>query len=216
MFVIVHNNSVILGPMRWNRFRFENTIQEECEVSATLPDRNDALSSITISDEVHILPVEFQQEPPFNSKIEILHGPFWEFTPEKAIGHYEVVPMPIEAVKNQLKSQAAAERYARETKGVKIEIQGVEITVDTDRNSRNVFAQRLIITNENDTLAWKFPEAWMTLSKTELTSIVVAGAEHVQQQFDWEKEKVAEIEACTTLEKLDGVIIKNIEVPGVE
>ena len=56
MFVIVQNNYVVLGPMVWNRFRFQNFLLEECEVTFTLDSRNDSETPVVVSDEIKILP----------------------------------------------------------------------------------------------------------------------------------------------------------------
>ena len=37
MFVITHNNNVILGPMKWNARRLSEVIQDDCEVTIVLP-----------------------------------------------------------------------------------------------------------------------------------------------------------------------------------
>jgi len=60
---------------------------------------------------------------------------------------------------------------------------------------------------ENDTVNWKFPEGWLTLTKVELGAAVSAGAAHIQGSFDWEKAKIEEIEAAETVEVLDAIVI---------
>ena len=206
MFVIVYNNSVILGPMRWNRFRFENEIQEECEVAAVLPDKNNG--AIVVSDSIKILPIQGTENPQYNPRIEYLHGPFWEFTDTAAISSYIVQPFSIDAVKNQLKTNCAAERYKREIASAKVTIQNTEITVDTARGNRDIFVQKFLLMGDTDTVQWKFPECWLELSKAELGLIVSAGAAYVQEQFNWESTKIVEIDSCETLEQLTAVVIE--------
>lgn len=216
MFVIVHNNFVTLGPMRWNRFRFENTIQEECEVSVTLPDNN-TQDPIIVSPEVQILPVKTTPNPNFNPKIEFLHGPFWVFTETEATSSYIVERYSIDAVKNMLKSITADERYRKEQAGTNTTIQNTEVTIDTSRGNRDIFVQKYLLMAEGDTVQWKFPEGWLTLTKTDLGQIVYVGGGYIQDQFNWEASKITEIDACTTLEQLDAIVIVepvNI-VPGV-
>ena len=60
---------------------------------------------------------------------------------------------------------------------------------------------------ENDVVNWKFPEAWLTLTKSDLGIAVNAGVAHVQAQFNWELAKNEEIDACTTAAELDAVVI---------
>jgi len=209
MFVIVYNNSVILGPMRWNRYRFQNEILEECEFSVTLPDSN-TTNAIVVSNDIKILPVEGTQNPAFNSKIEFLNGPFWEFTDTKAICSFEVQSYKVDAVKNQLFSLCAAERWKKESLGVKINLQGLDVTIDTARGNRDILIQKYLLLNETDVIQWKFSEGWLGLTKTDLGEIVAVINKHVQDQFDWELAKIDEINACETLEQLDAVIITDL------
>jgi hypothetical protein len=208
MFVIVYQNSVILGPMRWNRFRFENTIFEDCEeFSVTLADRNDNFEPVVVSDDIKILPVQGTPNPDFNPKIEMLHGPFWEFTDTAAISSYTVWPMPVDAVKNQLKAVLANVRYNKEVAGTKVTVQGIEVTVDTARDTRNNIAQQYLLMGDTDTVQWKFKETWLTLNKTELGNVVKAGSDYVQTQFQWEAGLITDIDNATTLEQLDAIVI---------
>ena len=209
MFVIVYQNSVILGPMKWNRFRFENTILEDCEeFSATLPDRNDELSPIILSPDIKILPVQGTPEPQYNPKIEMLHGPFWEFSDTVAISSYQIQPIPVDAVKNQLKAVIANKRYLKEISGVNVTVQNIEIKVDTSRDNRNNLIQRYVLMNNTDTLQWKFNDVWLTLNKEEVGTLVNASTAHIQTQFDWEATKVQEIDNATTLTELDSIILE--------
>jgi len=208
MFVIVYQNSVILGPMRWNRFRFENTIYEDCEeFSVTLADRNDESTPVVVSDDIKILPVQGTPNPAYNSKIEMLHGPFWEFKDTAAISSYTVLPIPIDAVKNQLKAVLANQRYIKEVKGTTVTVQGTEVTVDTARGVRDTLTQQYLLMVDSDTVQWKFPQTWLTLSKTEVGEVVRAAAAYVQTQFQWEAGLIAEIDGATTHEQLDAIVI---------
>lgn len=209
MFVIVYNNTVILGPMVWNRFRFENTIFEECDnFSVTLENRNDSLSPVIVSENIKILPIQGTENPIFNSKIERLHGPFWEFTDSAAISSYTVEPLPIEAVKNQLKAVVAHKRYTREVSGVKVTIQNLEINADTTRENRHNVLQQYILMGDNDTIQWKYNDIWLTLNKAEVEILVKAVANHVQAQFDWESSKNQEIVNANSLTELDSIILE--------
>ena len=56
--------------------------------------------------------------------------------------------------------------------------------------------------SDTETSNWKFPEGWLTLTKSELGQCVSAGATHIQSCFDWEKNYTDRIEAATTKEEL--------------
>lgn len=203
MFVIIYQNSVILGPMRWNRFRFENEIQEECEFSVTLPDVNNA--PIVVSDEIIILPIQGTPTPEFNSKVEFLNGPFWEFTDSVAIMSYSVEPLEINAVKNMLKEQVTTERWNKENAGVQVTLNTISYNFPTDRETRTIFQNAIL---NLDTINWKLDrETWIPLTKPDIQTILNTLLNYVQSCFDWEFTKFNEIDACTTLAELDAIVI---------
>lgn len=208
MFVIVYNDHVILGPMRWNRFRFENEIAEECEVVTTLPNRNDTFDAITVAENIRILPIQGTENPAYNPTIETLHGPFWQFTDTHAISSYVVVQLPIEAVQNQLKAAAAEERWRREVGGFDLELQARTVQIDTARGARDAYAQQYMLLADSDLVNWKFPSCWLTLTRAELGTIALNVTAHVNAVFAWEVEKISEIDACSTLEELAAVVIR--------
>lgn len=203
-YVLVKDGRVINGPRKWNFRSFEATLEEDCEVIYKLPMSYNSETPIEIVEGIRIVSAVLQPHA-FNPKIEYLHGPFWTYIADVAVGTYETVPHSIESVQNTLKARIADNRYTREVSGVKITIQGQEVTGDTSRERRDTYAMTYILMADDDTVQWKFPEGWLTLNKTEMGGVVAAGAEHIQTAFEWEASKVAEINACTTLEQLDAV-----------
>jgi hypothetical protein len=192
--------------MRWNRYRFENFLTEELEVTYELPTNNNSEIAITVSDEIKILPVQTTQNPAYNPKIEMLHGPIWEFTDSAAISSYEVHPIAIDAVKNTLKDQVATERYNREITTVDVTINDTVYKFSTSRDTRNVIQNAL--TASTSSFNWKMDrDTWVTLTNTELQAILDAITVHVQSCFDWEYSTIAAINACTTSAELDAVVI---------
>jgi hypothetical protein len=207
MFALVHKNRVLVGPMDWNRALFDGALSR-LGISTTLP---------RVSPEFHELPwvidentsvcfVEFNY-PEYNQKIHYLEGPYWTFENGKAIAGYLVKDQPVESVQYNLKQLAAEYRWHKEISGTKVVVQEIEVTVDTDRNSRNIFVQQYLLMSDTDTVRWKFPEAWLTLTKSELGLVVSAGAAHIQNAFLWESMKVEEINTATTLQQLDSIVI---------
>lgn len=207
-FVIVHNGFVTLGPKTWNKLMFEEELRDECEVEYTLPTRNNEGTPFVINANTKILKVVSIDPPPMNGKTQRLEGPFWNFTADTAKMSYTVVDLPIDMVKARIKEEAAAKRYQKEISGIKMTIQGQEVTVDTARGSRDIFLDTYNVMADDSTINWKFPEGWFTLSKAELGSIVAAGIAHIQACFDWEMQKAAEIDGHTALVDLDAVEVK--------
>jgi hypothetical protein len=211
MYVITHHHDydeVLLGPVTWNPKYIASVLRSDLDLDYT--------PSVTASDEskipyeiisnVWVRPVVSVTEP-INEKIQYHVGPYWSYTPSEATATYVATLKDIDVVKGELKTIIASERYKKEISGVKVTIQGQEVSVDTNRGDRDIFVQKYILMGENETVNWKFPEGWLTLTKSELGQIVSAGATHVQMCFDWESAKVAEIDACVDHAALDNVIL---------
>ena len=202
IYVLENNNSVINGPRSWNYRSFESTLQEDLEINYTLPISKSDTEIIVIDDNTHIYSAELIY-PDYNPKTQYIHGPFWDFSTGIAIGSFEVKETPLEHIKSELKSKIAANRYIKENAGVKYTVQNLEITIDTSRGNRDIFVQKYLLMGDSDTVQWKFPEGWLTLTKPELGTLVSVGVDYVQQQFDWEVSKGVEIDNATTSAELD-------------
>lgn len=210
MFVIVHQGYVISGPKKWNKKGFEEVLVEDCEVEYTLETRNDSNLPIVINEDTKILPVVALAEPNYNAKIQRLDGPYWNFYDDRAEMYFTVGNLEVDAVRNKLKEIVANNRYVYEVKGIKVEVQGNLVTIDTARGSRDIFFSALISMGDSETINWKFPEMWLTVTKSDMTTIVAAGKQHIQDCFTWEQNKSIEIDAATSLEELDAIVL-NIE-----
>lgn len=214
-YVLINDNFVINGPRNWNARSFESTLEDDLELEFKLPLQKTDEEPIVIDENTKILPARLEY-PGYNPKIEYIHGPFWDFSNDFAVGTFQVLPQNIEFVKHDLCQKTAGVRYNKEISGTKITIQDTEVTIDTARGVREIFVQKFLLMSDTDTVQWKFPEGWLTITKAELGSIVDAGVKHVQDMFDWEVTKCAEINSCATLEELDAVIIEDKPVNPFE
>jgi hypothetical protein len=201
MYAIIHKGRVIVGPMGWTRGYFTDVLKIRHRITASLP--NEAPSEFPfVVDEDTVIKQATENRPECNPMIQQYYGPLWDVSGEVAVANYEVHDLSIESAQNNHKILAAQARYKKEIKGIKVNVQNTEVTVDTDRGSRDIFAQKYLLMTELETINWKFPEGWLTLSKTELGTVVAASTQYVQECFDWEKNIVDEIMATTTLEQL--------------
>lgn len=206
MYVLVHKERVLVGPRDWNRPMFEGALQK-LKLQTLLPRRDPQELPIVIDEDTYITNASITI-PPHNERIETYHGPYWNFeNMDLAVGTYEIKYKTLGSIRELLRNEAAAERYRKEVAGTKTTIQDLEVTLDTSRDGRNIFLQKYTLMGENDVVNWKFPEGWLTLTKTELGQAVLVGATHIQSAFDWEKAKVEEIEAAETVEELDAIVI---------
>lgn len=197
---------VILGPMPWLPTRFKNCLLDDLEIEYTLPSSNDNNEVISITENVKIYPVvDLGPNSEYNPKLQHLNGPFYNYYEDRAEVYYVPFDKPIEIVKEELKLLVAANRYKYEIIGISHTIQSQSVRLYTSREDRVLYLQayQLGVTGVN----WKFGTEFLTLSNAELGGIVSAVMTHVQNVFDWESSRVAEIEACETLEELDLVSV---------
>lgn len=223
-YAIIHKDNVVQTLTKFNTRMINSILKEELELDITvfLPDEEKI--PWTINEDTRILPI-VEIRPEYNPKIEELVGPNWEiYDPETntrpefdnfvAIATYTVKPLLLEIAQANLKQQLSSERKLREIKSVKLNIQGQEVTVSTDRESRAVFATKLLAIGD-ETVRWKFPELWMELSKADLEFILGEMDKVVQQAFDWEFLKLEEIESAQNHEQIDAIIMREVvETPN--
>lgn len=206
MYVLVHKERVLVGPRNWNRAMFDGAL-EKLKISFLLPLRDPQELPIIIDDDTYVTNASLTI-PPHNEKIESYHGPYWDFSNKSlAVGTYGIQERPIGSIQEIVKNLAAAERYRRETSGTRVTIQDLEVFLDTSREGRNIFIQANSMMGNDDTINWKFSEGWLTLTKSDMNTIVSSINQHIQAAFNWEKSKIQEVEAATTAAELDAIVI---------
>ena len=191
--------------MDWNRAMFDGALQK-LGIVVTLPRSAPSDLPLIIDADTRLAESTYVY-PAYNSKIEYLNGPFWNFDAPVAVGTFVIEPIEIDQIKGTLKLDVAAERYRKENAGTTGVVQGITVTLDTSRGGRDIFAQAYLLMGDTDVKNWKFPECWLTLTKNDLGSIVAVGSAYIQACFDWERSKGEEIDACTTAEQLNNVVI---------
>lgn len=207
MYALVHKDRVLVGPMNWNRALFDGALARigvSGHVPRLAPDANKL--PVVLDAETKIMPARYET-PDHNTRIERTYGPYWTFDNDIAVGTYKIKDKEIEFVKADLKNETAAERYKREIAGTTVTVKETEVTLDTTRDGRQIFIQKYMLMGDAETVNWKFPEGWLTLTKAELKSVVDAGAKHIQDQFDWEANLTQTIDSATTLAELDAIVI---------
>lgn len=205
MYILQYKNRVIAGPRDWHAGMFKFAL-ESVGIDTTVPGVAPEQLPLVINADAKIQECVLVY-PEYNKKIQYAHGPFWDFSKDVAIGTFEVKENSIEAIRNDLKAIVAAERYKNETAGTKITVQNKEVTIDTTRGARDIFAQKYLLMADNETVNWKFPEGWLTLTKAELGAVVNMAVAHIQNEFNWEKTKVEAIEAAATSAELDAIAL---------
>jgi hypothetical protein len=176
--------------MKYNARRFTEVIEDDCEITVTLPTTND--SYYEVNDEIKIYPVQGTPNPEYNSKTEYLHGPFYTYVDNVAISSMVVEQLPLSAAQNFVKQEAANVRWTKQNAGVKVTLNNVEYTFATDLQTKSTFHQ--YITSNLESVNWKVDQdTWIVLSKSDIQTVFNSIVSHVQSAFDWEAAKLSEI-----------------------
>lgn len=214
MYAVIHKNKVIIGPKEWNRAFYTFRLKKLGVNPSTMPRTAPESLPYIIDDDTKVVPATIIHDD-VTPMVQHHRGPVWTIQEDSAIAHYQAVDNSIEASRNNFREQAADERYKKEVSGTKVVIQDIEVSIDTSRDGRNIFLQKYSLIGDEDTVNWKFPEGWLTISKAELGVIVMAGAAHIQSAFDWEKSINEQIDAAETAEELLAIeIVEKPEVSG--
>ena len=208
MYVLVSNGRVLNGPRAWSFRSFQNTLQEELDITYNLPVAKTDNAVIHINDTVKIYPAVLDDSAPHNSKTQYLDGPYWDFSNDIATGTFTPKYHELDHLKLHLKSIVAANRYSKEIFGTTCTIQNTLINISTSRETRGNYVQRYLTMGDNDTIDWKFDTFWMSVTKSDMATIVQCIESYIQQQFDWEANKCIEIDLASTHQELDAIALE--------
>lgn len=204
MYALIHNNQIEVGPREWTWSFFKEYLDENDLDSTALPRKSPTEPIIT--SEWKILPVIGPDDPGHTYPFETLAGPFWTIGETLVTGVWNVIDIPdLDVAKDYFKGIITNNRYAVEVGGFKTNIQGIEVSIDTSREGRQIFLDTYLAMGNTETINWKFPEAWISVTKTDMENIVLSGKEHIQNCFTWEKNKWDEIDICTNRSELEAI-----------
>ena len=202
MYALTYNNQVFLTPTSWKPRYIASIIDQDYEVKVVLTVSDEQRVPFNITPEIRVMRIE-ESKPEINPLIETHDGPFWTINPDIVNATYNKVYKPIEMIKDDIKSKLAAERYVRECNTpFKMVLNGTEITVKTDRDTRNIFLETALFMNETEVRKWKFPEGFVLVSKQDLMNIIESRAVVIQAAFDWEEDFINQINNATTHQEL--------------
>jgi hypothetical protein len=213
MYAVIHKNRVIVGPIAWASGYFTDVLRIRHRITSSIP--KEAPNELPfVIDENTIIKQAIENREEINPLTQQYYGPLWDISGEVAVASYEIHDLDLNSAQNNHKTLASQERYRKEVSGTTITVQGTEIAIDTSRYTRDIFSQKYLALDENQTINWKFGSVWIELSKQDLFGIVRDVDAHVQGCFDWEKSINDQIDACTTLQQLTELeIIEKQNIP---
>ncbi len=203
MYALVRNGNIEVGPRTWNRSFFLDYLQEENLDISLLP-RNTP-SDAVVTDEWKILKVSEIVYPDMDPLYEQLVGPFWTIHDTHITGLYTKTNSEINGIKGVLKNTIASNRYSVEVGKLEYTFpDGQVVELYTEREERMIYLNTLQALPDNMTVSFKFKNGIFRtgVTKPQLQEIVNLGMLHISSVFEWEANKVAEIENASTAEDL--------------
>lgn len=204
MFVVVHKGRVVLGPMGWKQKYFTDVLKIRHNTKVDVPGVAPEVLPLAIGENTAIHRVIINQ-PEIDTAVEYLYGPIWDLSSDTVVANYEIRDLSVVDARNNFRTIAATERYKKEIAGFKLVVKDTEVFIDTSRESRTIFVQKVLSMEDYDVVNWKFAEGWISLSKKDLIYIVSELNKYIQAAFDWEKLVNTEIDSATNKEQLKSI-----------
>ena len=206
---LIHNNTLELGPIGYN-IKLINSELENFELEDFITPQDYENIPIHFSDNLtHLLPIE-KNIPDYDSKYSDLGNFTWEIIeengiPTKVLFDYPVVDKTLEQVKNDKKQFLAPIRRQKENNIITLTINNTEVQVSTSREERILLSSKLA--SSTGLYNFKFLNTWLQIDAEDIQYILNQIDIKVQEAFDWELQKIQEIESCQTIDEVYDVVI---------
>lgn len=210
MYALVNGQELILGPIAFN-YRMINDELEELEVDFRVTSNDHQSVPLSITEDIKILPARYEN-PEHDSRFEYLSNVTHEIAETEVIFRHDKVSKSLEQIKDEYKASVKPERKNKENTTITLTLKDTEIAVSTSRESRVELMTKLL--GNEGPYNFKFDNGvWLEITKADLESIISQIDTKVQEAFDWELAKLAEIDACVDSEAVYAV---KITPPPVE
>lgn len=211
-YILVQNKTtVLIGPRFWQHRFFQSEL-DELEVNYKLSPVESGYINIGLGG-LEIFPIIGSSAPAYDSMYETLAGPFYTYNNNEATETYTKQDLPLRDMKKNLQKLVTEQRYFKEIAGTTTTAQSTTVTIDTSRDGRNIFIQKLMLMGDSETVQWKFPETWLTLTKADLLAVVTAGATYIQNQFTWEATINTSLESAVDKAALKVIDVASVRIP---
>ena len=202
MYALVNGSFILLGPIGFNYRLINSTIKDDLNLDYNVGPLDYMNVPINFNDQLKILPV-VNNIPHHNRKTEYPNMIRWEIGEDRLTYFYEILPIPLEKLKQRYKEKITNDRWHKENNGnITVTINDIEITVSTKRENRSQLASKIRAMSTDVRKRFKFQNTWIELNSTEMQTIIDEIDDYVQEQFDWEYTKHNEIDACGDCEAL--------------
>lgn len=216
MYALIHDSQLILGPIQWN-YRLINSELEDLEIDYKVSPRSyeNVPIAADVDTKTYVLPAVLSI-PDYDARFQGVGNFDWVIVEENNIPvrvefSYSINDKTLDVIKAEYKSQVAPIRREKENTQISLTINNTEITVSTSREQRISLISKL--SSSPGPYLFKFnDELWLEVTSTDLQTIINQIDIMVQEAFDWEYQKIQEIDACTTGEEVYNVVLNESPV----
>jgi len=210
MYALVNGQELLLGPIAFNYRMINSVLEEELEVEYRVTSQDYQNVPLHLTEDIKILPAR-NDIPEYDSRFQTVSQTSHTVTDTEVVFAYTVADKSLDQIKDEYKAGVKPERQRRENTSVEININNSTVTVSTDRENRLALTSKYVAGPGPHN--FKFDNGtWLEVTTEDLQTIIQAVDAKVQEAYDWELAKLAEIDACETKEAVYEVEI----VPPVE
>lgn len=128
--------------------------------------------------------------------------------PAKVVFTHSIIDKTLEEVKALRKQEVSPYRREKENTTITLTVNDTEVKVSTSREERLMLASKLSASPGPHN--FKFQNTWLEITTEHLQYIISEVDKVVQEAFDWELAKYQEIDACTTIDEVHDVVIREL------
>lgn len=216
MYVLVHNDEVVYGPVHWHS-DIMNSYLNSLGILYTFPDdiiarrrRLVPLNTPTvISETTKVFKASLLNSQPEESLFTSNGNIVWDFSSGIAVGTYIAVDKQLDEVKKSLFGIVERNRNNKETSGLAVLLNNEEYKIFSGPISRLNLLEKHNLMQENDTCVWKFMDnKWATVNKAQILYLYNSILDFVKNLQQWEYDKTIEINNATTVDQLKEISLE--------
>lgn len=208
MYALVDGSMVLLGPIKFNYRLINSVLEEDLELGYRVTSNDEVKVPIIFDENVKLLPARNEYSPFYDPKYHEHSGPEVLVREKEVVFVYGIREKSLEQVKDEHKLKISPIRKEKENATIKLNIKNLNIEVSTSRENRIALTSKAM--GGDGPYNFKFSrDTWIEITKEDIQFILTEIDKKVQEVFDWELEKIKEIDSCETIDEVYNVVIDN-------
>jgi hypothetical protein len=209
MFALVNGTELVLGPIEFNYRLINSTLEDELEIDYRVQPSDHANVPLLITEEIKLLKVVYDK-PEYDGRYEEIFLYKYEIINDEAVFYYQKSSIDLDKIKSDYKAVISNERWIKENSGyITQSINNTEIQISTNRETRISLVTKLA--SGSGPYNFKFGDTWAEITGEDIGQIITKIDQKIQADFDWELEKINEINSCSSVDELNAIDFFDVE-----